>query len=51
MTLVAIPAFKVPMVTTAACVGSTLRDTTLCSAITRLPAIRTGSIARCGRAA
>jgi hypothetical protein len=49
MTLRTVPACSVPIVTTAACLGSTLRETTDCSAITRLPAIRIGSTARCGR--
>ncbi|MBK9198641.1 hypothetical protein [Candidatus Skiveiella danica] len=43
MTLLASPAWKAPTVTTAICNGSTLRDTTVCSAITRLDAATTGS--------
>ena len=40
----------IPTVTTAVCSGSTLRDTTVCKAITRLAAVTSGSAARCGRA-
>ena len=50
MTLLASPAWSEPTVTTAVCSGSTLRDTTVCSAITRLAAATIGSAACCGMA-
>ncbi|MNF96961.1 hypothetical protein D3C84_797720 [compost metagenome] len=46
--MAASPACRAPTVTTAACCGSTLRPTTVCSAITALDAATSGSTARCG---
>ena len=51
ITFIALPPWIVPTVTTAVCVGSTLRATTVCSAITMLAAATIGSIVWCGRAA
>ena len=42
ITLLALPAWNAPTVTTAICSGSTLRDTMVCSAITMLDAATTG---------
>ena len=49
MTLLAWPACMAPTVTTAGCSGSTLRETSVCSAITTEAVATTGSSARCGR--
>ena len=45
------PACTEPIVTTAVCVGSMLRETTVCKAMIKLPAIITGSTAWWGLAA
>jgi hypothetical protein len=46
--LFALPAWIAPTVTTAIFCGSTLRETTVCSAITMLEAATTVSVALCG---
>ena len=50
ITLLAVPADSTPTVTTAVCRGSTLRDTTVCRAMTTLEAATTGSAVPCGMA-
>ena len=51
MTFGTVPAWIVPTVMTADWSGSTSRETSVCSVVTTLAAIRTGSMAWCGRAA
>ena len=51
ITFIALPPCIVPTVTTAIFVGSTLRATTVCSAITMLETATIGSTVMCGRAA
>ena len=51
MTLLSVPAWKAPTVSTAVCIGSTRRETTAWYWITAVAAMTTGSAARCGRRA
>ena len=51
MTLLTVPAWNMPTVTTADCNGSTLRATIDCSAITMLEPATIGSALKCGMAA
>jgi|GEM_PF-3457551 len=50
MTLLALPTWNAPTVTTAVWIGSTLRDTSVCNAITMPAAATMGSAALCGMA-